>query len=513
MKAVNSAQMREIDRRATSEFGMEPALLMERAGLAVSNRVKELFRPRKTVVLAGGGNNGGDGFAAARLLKNEGWNATVFFLPGRNISDECKRQLELARKFGVPVRKGFVPDEKDLHAALVIDALFGTGLSKPVAGVQARAIEKINSSAAPVISVDIPSGISADSGAAPGAAVRADYTVTFGLPKLGHLLHPGAAHTGKLFIDDIGFPRELLEASGSGCELLEKGQMACLLPERPASSYKGDYGHVLVVAGSRGKTGSALLAARAAFRVGAGLVTLGAPEELMAIYQTKVLNEMTLPLASFKGMLSAAAAGPLLEFMRERADVLAIGPGLGTGSETSSLMSEVLKKCAAPAVIDADGLNSIKGNTGLLKRAKAPVIITPHVGEMSRLAGIQTGDILKDPIGSAMTFATGNGVYVVLKGVPTVIADPDGNVLINSTGSPAMAKAGVGDVLTGMIAGFLAQGLQPAAAAALGVYTHGLAGEIIARDRGVYSLLASDIHEAIPEALKSLKHNGQEDSP
>jgi NAD(P)H-hydrate epimerase len=414
--------------------------------------------------------------------------------------------LELARKFGVPVRKGKVPDVKDLHAALVIDALFGTGLSKPVTGIHARTIEEINSSRAHrKISVDIASGISADTGAAPGAALRADYTVTFGLPKLGHLLYPGAAHTGKLFVEDIGFPRELLNDSALRCELVEKEQIASLLPERPANSYKGDYGHVLVVAGSRGKTGAAFLAARAAFRVGAGLATVGCPEELMGVYQSKALNEMTLPLPSFKGMLAASASGAVLEFMRGRGDVLAIGPGIGATQETSALMSEILKKCAAPAVIDADGLNSIKGNTGLLSRVKAPVIITPHPGEMSRLAGIGTGEILKDPVGTASRFAAVSGVYVVLKGVPTVIADPDGNILINSTGSPAMAKAGMGDVLTGMIAGFLAQGLQPQTAAALGVYSHGLAGEILARKLGLYSLFASDMHEAIPEALDSLR--------
>ena len=509
MKVVRAAEMRMIDTRTIEEYGIPGLVLMERAGLSVFGRIKEFFRPQKTIVLAGGGNNGGDGLVVARLLKNAGWNAKVHFLAAaRKASPDCKAQLAAAKKFGVPVIFA-PPEERDFHAALVVDAIFGTGLSKEVAGEYAKTIGDINRFGEDIIAVDIPSGISADTGRVMGTAVRADFTVTFGLPKLGHVLYPGAEHAGRLFIEDIGFPRGLLDDQAIPCELIERGPMALIVPERPLNSFKNTFGHVLALAGSRGKTGAALLCARAALRAGAGLVTLGIPEEVADVFQSRVLDEMTLPLPSKDGSVSIAAREHIFSFIHERGDVLAMGPGLGVTPDTRKLVPEIIKACPVPMVLDADALNALEGvsNFGVLADAKAPVVITPHPGEMGRLIGKKTREIEEDRIGAAAFLSERTGAYVILKGARTVIAEPGGKIFINPTGTPGMAKAGVGDVLTGMLAGFLAQGVTPLDAAMLSVFTHGLAGEIAACKRGLHSMLASDIHDTIKDALETIEND------
>lgn len=509
MKIAYSAQMRDIDRRTVEEYGICGLVLMERAALSVVNRIKEITPPQKTVVLCGGGNNGGDGLAVARMLWNEGWNVKVFFLAKEsNATEDCKRQLRGARKFGVPV-VSTRPDEKDLHAALIVDAIFGTGLNKNITNPLADVIEFVNrNSNGPVVAVDIPSGISSDTGKVMGKAIRADHTVTFGLPKPGHFLHPGREHTGELTVAQIGFPLELLENRSLKLEIPEKEQMAAIVPERPVYSHKGSFGHVLLISGSAGKTGAAMLAAGGAFRVGAGLVTIGVPGEFLDIFETKVVDEMTLPLPSSGGMLKSDALKPILDFLQKRADVLAIGPGLGVWEGTEKLMPALIKASAAPMVIDADGLNSLKGNYKILEKAKAPVILTPHPGEMGRLLDITVREVEGDRMNVALFLARQSRAFVVLKGVPTVVATPDGRAFINPTGTPAMAKAGVGDVLTGIIAGLLAQHLDPQEASVLGVYLHGLAGEISSAKKGIHSVMASDLHKSIPLALKSLSETG-----
>ncbi|MDA8087715.1 MAG: NAD(P)H-hydrate dehydratase [Nitrospiraceae bacterium] len=507
MKVASAEQMRMIDARTIEEYGIPGLVLMERAGLSVLGRIKELFRPQKTIVIAGGGNNGGDGLVVARLLKNSGWNVKVHFLStARKASPECRAQLEAAKKFGVPVI--FTPPgEKDFHAALIIDAIFGTGLGREVAGRYADVIREINRFGEDIISVDIPSGISSDTGRVMGTAVRADFTVTFGLPKLGHVLYPGAEHTGRLFIEDIGFPRGLLDDRSIPCELIEKGQMALIVPERPLNSFKNTFGHVLALAGSKGKTGAALLCARAALKSGAGLVTMGIPEEVADVFQSRVLDEMTLPLASRDGSISIGAMERIFSFIRERGDVLAMGPGLGVTPDIRRLVPEIVRTCPVPMVLDADALNALGGDPGVLAEVKAPVIITPHPGEMGRLTGRKGQEIEEDRLGAAASLSEKTGACVILKGARTVIAESGGRIFINPTGTPGMAKAGVGDVLTGMIAGFLAQGLNPLDAALLSVFTHGLAGEIAACKRGLHSMLASDIHDTIKDALEAIKNN------
>lgn len=518
MKVVTAEEMREIDRMTIKGYGISGTVLMERAGLVVAEKIRELYERRKVIVLSGGGNNGGDGIVVARNLHEWGWNAMVILLADENkLSPDCLKQYKTAKKAGAAIEFRDYITEKDLHSALVVDAIFGTGLSKNITGKTSEIISFINASDSPVISVDIPSGISSDTGQIMGKAVRADYTVTFGLPKRGHLLYPGADYTGRLFIEDIGFPEELLHSEKLKAELLEKGDVSLLIPERQRYSHKGDYGHVLVIAGSRGKTGAAFMCAKACLRAGAGLVTIGVPESLLDVFQSRVTEEMTLPLPDRgDGTLSSKALEKILEFLSEKADVLAIGPGISVTDNTKKLVRALLLNSTAPTVMDADAINSLEGNKQILKKAKSPLILTPHAGEMARMlrssavsdqrsASKLRRGIEQDRINTAIKFSKETGTYLILKGVPTVIAEPEGRAFINPTGNSGMASAGTGDVLTGMLSGFLGQGLNPLEASILGVYMHGLAGDIAAKSKGEHSLIASDITDAIPEAFQYLQ--------
>jgi len=337
--------------------------------------------------------------------------------------------------------------------------------------------------------------------------------VTFGLPKRGHLLYPGAQHSGKLFIEDIGFPKELLNSEKLHIELLTKDKVSPLIPQRPRYSHKGNYGHVLIIAGSKGKTGAAIMAAKACLRSGAGLVTLGIPKSLADVFHSRVTEEMILALPDKgDGTLSQRASRVILNFLNERATTLAIGPGIGISSDTKKLMDILIKTSTTPMLIDADGINSLKGERAIFSKSKTPIILTPHPGEMARLLGKQKGvsvktqDIEGNRINVPVSFAKETGAYLVLKGAPTIIAGPDGMAYINSTGNPGMASAGTGDVLTGMISAFLSQGLSPIHASILGVYMHGFAGDSAAAEKGEHPLIATDIIEKIPFAFHSLSH-------
>lgn len=518
MKVVTAEEMRIIDRRTIEGYGIPGAVLMERAGLAVTSRIKEVFSPRKVIIISGSGNNGGDGLVVARNLYNEGWDVKVFLtVKPEDLKADALLQCRIANKFGLKIYP--VNDFLTHHSSLItrhciiVDALLGTGLSKNVTGLLLEVIRLINRSNVPIISVDIPSGISSDNGQIMGEAVRADYTVTFGLPKRGHFLYPGAQHSGKLFIEDIGFPKELLNSEKLTIELLMKDKVSPLIPQRPRYSHKGNYGHVLIVAGSKGKTGAAIMAAKACLRSGAGLVTLGIPKSLANVFQSRVTEEMTLMLPDRgDGTLSQRAFRIILNFLNERATTLAIGPGISVSANTKKLMDTLIKTSTTPMVIDADGINSLKGERAIFSKSKAPIILTPHPGEMAGLLGKQKGvavksqDIERNRINVAVSFAKETGTYLVLKGVPTIIAEPDGKAYINSTGNPGMASAGTGDVLTGMISGFLSQGLSPVHASVLGVYMHGFAGDSAAAEKGEPPLIATDIIEKIPFVFHSLGH-------
>jgi len=510
IKVVTAKEMQNIDRVTISKFGIAGSVLMERAGLSVVDKINTLYPGSKIAVLCGGGNNGGDGFVIARELYNQGRKVEVFMssVPAK-LRDDARTNFNIAKKFGVPV----MPADKFLRKRisghyLIIDALFGTGLSQDVKGPLSDVIKKANRLSCPVMAVDIPSGISSDNGQVMGIAMKANVSVTFGLPKRGHLIYPGAEYTGRLFIEDIGFPASLLNSDKIRINLFHSDDANAILPSRPKSSHKGTFGHVLLVAGSRGKTGAALMAAKACLKAGAGLVTIGTAESLVISLQSRVTEEMILPLADKgNGTISYKAAGSIMKFLKARGDVLIIGPGLSVDDEINKLMTEVVTHAHVPVVIDADGLNAISGNTGVLKKCKAPVILTPHPGEMSRLNGQAAGADRQgqDRISRALTFARKTNTFLVLKGVPTITATPEGEVFINSSGNPGMATAGAGDVLTGMIAAFLAQDLSPQDATALGVYMHGYAGDSVADKKSQQSMVASDIIKELPMAFRSIK--------
>lgn len=528
MKIVSAAEMRLIDQRTIKDYRIPGMVLMERAGLAVANRIRHLTERKKVVVLSGGGNNGGDGIAAARNLHAWGWNVRVLLTQREDrLSPDCRAQYRIAKKSGVPVLFRSSINEKDLHSSIVVDALLGTGINKPVAPPVSDIIAFVNRSAVMVVSVDVPSGISSDDGRIMGEAMQADITVTFGLPKIGHMLHPGADFTGKLFVEDIGFPDELLKSRDIRTESIERSDAISLIPERPSYSHKGDYGHILVLAGSRGKTGAAMLTARSCLKAGAGMVTLGVPETLADIFQSRVTEEMVLPLPdSGRGTFSEEAFEGITCFLNEKADILAAGPGITNEPGVVRLIRKLLVSVTAPMVIDADGINALSGEKKLFRKVKAPVILTPHVGEMVRLLASQTSTNRRSPgvplpappgrfrdevennrIDTARSFSSETGAYLVLKGAPTVVAEPLGEVFVNTTGNPGMATAGSGDVLTGITASFLGQGLTPLAAAILGVYIHGLSADRAVLQKGMHSLVASDIIESLPDAFLSLQDN------
>ncbi len=522
LKIATAKEMQQIDRTTIETYGVAGTVLMERAGLSVVAKINDLYPDRKVLVLCGGGNNGGDGFVIARILHNQGTEVEVYLAvrPG-SLKGDAKINYDAARKFGVRIRPvHYFLARQALRTpgnSLIVDALMGTGLNKDVRAPLSDIISKVNRMSFPVISVDMPSGISSDTGQVMGCAIKAKCTVTFGLPKRGHYLFPGAEHAGQLFVEEIGFPRRLLESDKIRINLLQKEDILPLLPPRPGYSHKGTYGHVLIVAGSKGKTGAALMAAKACLRTGAGLVTIGIPGTLVNAFQSRVTEEMILPLPDKgNGTLSLDAADEVMSFMKKRGNVLAIGPGLSVDRELSKLVIRLVKESASPMVLDADGLNAIAGRTGVLKKCRAPIILTPHPGEMSRLLSSQEGgagrdEIEKDRISVALRFAKKTGTCLVLKGSPTVTALPDGRVFINSSGNPGMATAGTGDVLTGMIAAFLAQGLSPGDASGIGVFIHGLAGDIAAETKGQMSLIASDILSVIPKVMKDIQgHRGRE---
>jgi ADP-dependent NAD(P)H-hydrate dehydratase / NAD(P)H-hydrate epimerase len=518
MKVVTASEMQEIDRKTIEEIGISGIVLMERAGVAVVTKIKEHFGRKRVIVLSGRGNNGGDGIVVARCLHNEGWEVKVFLSSRReDLRGDALAQYSIARNCGVSIDSldQFITRHSSVLSrhSLFVDALLGTGLDKNISGKLSEAITIMRESNLPVLSIDIPSGISSDNGQIMGNAVKADCTVTFGLPKRGHLLYPGAEYTGRLFIENIGFPQYLLSSEKISTDVVDREYAVPLIPVRPNYSYKGNYGHVLVIAGSKGKTGAALMTAKACLRTGAGLVTLGVPESLADVFQSRVTEEMILPLPDINhGFLSRKALKSILDFLHDKADILAIGPGIGISAETKQLMVALIANAGIPMVIDADGINSIQGGNDPFLKAKAPVILTPHPGEMAGLLSEQNNmtiqTIEKDRISTARSFARQTKTHLILKGVPTVTAAPDGKAFINTTGNPGMASGGVGDVLTGMIAGLLGQNITPLQACIIGVYLHGLAGDIASSEKGPHSLIATDIIEKIPSAFLSLKNNG-----
>lgn len=509
MKIATAAQMKEFDRRASDDFGVPGIVLMENAGREVFEAAREALgdpRGKRVTVVAGRGNNGGDGFVAARRLIEAGALVSVYLL-GRpdEVRGDAKANLDILLDSGVPIP--IVSAAEELSSSLcccdlIVDAIFGTGLSGEVAGLASEVIRAVNASGIPVISVDVPSGLDADSGSVLGDCVRADRTVTFALPKIGLVTYPGAACVGRLIVADIGIPKCLYEEVG--VELVEERMVADKLPTRPPDAHKGTFGHATIIAGSLGLTGAAALASEAALRVGAGLATLGCPAGLWNVMATKLTEVMTRGLPD-KGNLSISseAVAQALELV-ERGDSVILGCGLGTHPETVEFVRRFLRSASKPMVIDADGLNALAQSTGVLDGDHCELVLTPHPGEMARLLGTGTEAVQSNRMDVAKEAASRFRSVVVLKGARTVIADPSGRVFVNPTGGPGLATGGTGDVLAGAIGGLLAQGLSTLDAAICGAFVHGRAGDIAEERLGSAGMVAGDVLRTLPHALKGL---------
>lgn len=510
MRVVYPAEMAALDRAAV-EGGIPSLDLMERAGRAVAEHARDMLTicdGKRIGVVAARGNNGGDGFVAARYLLT--WGAAVgLYLLGDvdGLSPDSSTNHRLFVASGGVVRAaGDVDMARELGGSdLVIDAIFGTGFRGAAGGEYGAAIEAINASGSPVLAVDIPSGVAGDSGEVRGPAVRADRTVTFAWPKTGLYLYPGAEMVGRLAVADIGIPPELLDGVvESDIHTVEEAGAAEVFPVRPAHAHKGTSGRVLVVAGSQGLSGAAALCSRSALRGGAGVVTLGIPAGLNAVMEMKLTEVMTLPLPDEEGKcLAAGAVEPVLEALAG-CDVLALGPGLGTAPGTCAAVAGLLRRADKPVVLDADGINCASLCPGCLEERRGVTVLTPHPGELGRLLDKTAGEIQGRRLDSALQAASRFACTVVLKGANTVIAAPGGKAFINPLALPGLATAGSGDVLTGCIAALLSQGLSSLDAAVCGVFVHGKAAELASHLVGPVGMVAGDVTSHLPLALSGL---------
>ena len=514
MRVLNSQQMREADRRTIEERGVPSAVLMENAGRQVVVAMDAAYpqlASMRVAVLCGRGNNGGDGFVVARMLHDRRVDVAVYLM-GRcaDVQGDARVMLERLQATGkdaieIADTAAWEWHRTDLlSAAVIVDALFGTGLARPLTGLAERMVTDVNASNKPVVAVDLPSGLSGDSAEIAGPAIRASLTVSFGAPKLPLVMSPARALTGKLVVADIGIPQDVVSAvDGPQIELLTAASMRALIPQRRADSHKGTYGRVLVIAGSRGKTGAAYLSAMAALRSGAGLVTIATPVSCLPIVAALGAEFMTEPLPETSdGAVAAEAVERALDIP---ADVIAVGPGLGQSAATVAFVRALVARSRVPLVIDADGLNAFGGQADLLAaRQQVDAIVTPHPGEMARLTGLSINVVQQRRLDVAREFAAAQRVVVVLKGDRTVIATPSGEVFINPTGNPGMATGGTGDVLTGVIAAWFGQLHAAGPAASLAVYLHGLAGDLAAAEGGETALIAGDLLPRLGAAVLAL---------
>lgn len=513
MKVVTAEQMRRLDREAMEGYGIPGIVLMENAALGVVRAMEErygILRGRSVTLFCGKGNNGGDGMAVARHLANRGADVRVYLLGDpKGLKGDAAGNHAICERMGISVRP--VSDTRGLGRAssalkntdLIVDAILGTGIVPPVRGLTGQAVRRINRSRKPVISVDLPTGLNADSSEIVGDVVRADLTVTFGLPKISLVQYPSLSVAGKVVVADISLPAGLMEKAEIPVELAEQ-EVLSRLPLRRGDMHKGDAGRVLVVAGSRGMPGAAVMTALSCFRIGAGLVYAAVPGSVRPQFHTRLMEGILAPLPdSERDYLTLSSLPEILRSAKGK-NVMAVGPGIGLDPGTGEMVRSLIRKSRIPLVLDADGINHLARDPGVLNKAGAPVIITPHPGEMARLTGA-SGEALKTRrVDVAREFAAKFKVVLVLKGARTVVAGADGRVWINTTGNPGMATAGIGDVLTGIIAGLVAQGMRPVEAAVGGVYLHGRCGDRAANRLGERGLLSRDLIREIPRVLAEI---------
>ena len=500
MRFSGSGAMREMDRIAIEEMGIPGETLMLRAAAGTAAAALQMLPDSgRVLVLCGSGNNGGDGIGVAALLREGGYPVTCCMAGDpEKLSADSRAMLARLRAAGGELTAYEEPELLKQKWDLIVDALFGTGLSRPVGGRYAELIEAVNRSGVPVLACDIPSGVSADTGEVLGCAVKADVTVTFNLPKTGQLLPPGTEYTGKLIVHDIGIPDAARKRVTHDGEYVTEDMVRAWLPKRRRESHKGDFGKLLLLCGSTGFTGAAALAARAALRTGAGLVYLGVPEPVYPILAAKLDEPVVFPLpANDAGQFSRKALAEIRRRLPDM-DVCLAGPGIGNSADTAELVDGILETAECPVLLDADGINVLAGHAYRLRKARCPVVVTPHTGEFRRIGG----DLSADRITAAGKLAGEHGITVLLKGYRTVTAGPDGELFVNSTGNSGMATGGSGDVLSGILACLLGAGMDPVRAAAAAAWIHGAAGDLCAERLGERSMLPMDMIGALPEVLR-----------
>ena len=507
MKILTSEQMGNIDRRASQQYGIPSIVLMENAALALAEAVVTHYPDAGNVaIFCGPGQNGGDGFALARHLENRRITPLVFVVGGRDsYKGDAATNLEICVRMGLPLWD--VDDDDSLDRALaraseadlVVDAIFGTGLNRAPAGYFADAIRGLMAIRLPILAVDIPSGLSGSESATREPCVRADLTVTFAQPKIPHVFDPAASYCGEIVIADITIPEAAVDAECVTLSLTTPEEVRVLLPARAADTHKGSYGHCAIVAGSTGKSGAAILAARGAIRTGAGLVTVVTDRETAAIVDASSLESMT-----FHAPVESEFLERIVAFVASK-DAALVGPGLPDDEASYSAIRELLSGIDIPCVLDATAVNAFQGRAGEMNRGDRPRVITPHPGELARLIGMPTEEIQNDRVAAVRNASRMTRSVVVLKGHQTLVANPDGIVAVNPTGNPGMATGGMGDVLGGAIAALMARGLDPVEAARAGVFLHGLAGDLVRDAKSDTGLAANDVAEMLPGAIEELR--------
>ncbi len=516
MKLVTAAQMREMDRCAIETYGVPALVLMENAGRSAAEILHTRYRThssgaplKRALIFSGRGNNGGDGYVIARHLQLRGWEVQVVVLTHADaLEGSAAANLQILQLARIDIV--FAPDSAALDIllptlpsrdVLIIDAMFGNGLTSAIRGHYLKALHWINAAVALVAAVDMPSGVDATSGEILGDAVKADCSISFACAKVGQVSTPACSVGGTLYVADIGMPKVLRDSVAQTLLFVDDAEAQRLLPVRRTDAHKGNCGHSLIIAGSQGKGGAAQMAAEACVRSGSGLVTLVTPAAVQHSIAGHIPEVMTHGISDASWSVEIL---PELERLWQERNVVAIGPGLGQGGTCTNMVRELILRCPLPLVLDADGLNAVAAAPEIFKQRPGATVVTPHPGEMARLCGCSVAQVQAERICTAQEFAFHCGVIVVLKGARTVIADPHGEVRINSSGNPGMASGGMGDVLTGVITAFIAQGLSPLDAATLGVYLHGSAADLCAEQYGCVGYAATDVAKMLGQARQNL---------